>query len=103
MQLKKYKVNNIKEAMDRIKEELGEDAFILSNGAGGNRYPPRAGADGAADALIKRYARQGSAARPGKARTRASEGRASDVIIVFPFVIIANRGQPCISKQAQGG
>ena len=31
MQLKKYKVNNIKEAMDRIKEELGEDAFILSN------------------------------------------------------------------------
>jgi flagellar biosynthesis protein FlhF len=31
MQIKKFKVKNIKEAMERIKEEMGEDAFILSD------------------------------------------------------------------------
>ncbi len=31
MQIKKFKVKSIKEAMERIKEEMGEDAFILSD------------------------------------------------------------------------
>ncbi len=31
MQIKKFKVKNIKEAMERIKREMGEDAFILSD------------------------------------------------------------------------
>ncbi len=30
MKLKKYRVSNIKEAMERIKRDLGDDAFILS-------------------------------------------------------------------------
>ena len=31
MQLKKFKVKNIREAMEKIKEELGDDAFIISD------------------------------------------------------------------------